>query len=172
MRLTRLAVCLFLASFLVLAACQLHTFTAWAYNNTPPYTSFIDIAGITEDEIARITELQSRRTQFIYGMTSTTEAFYDESGKISGFSALFCVLLPGADIEGAMKVAEQIRHAVQSLIIQCEDGSASKVTISVGVHSLIPKVVDTIPELISKADHALYAAKDAGRNCIRQYVEK
>jgi diguanylate cyclase (GGDEF)-like protein len=79
----------------------------------------------------------------------------------------FCVLLPGAEIEGATLVAEQIREAIQSLVIQSDDGAACKITISVGVHSLIPGITDTIPDLIAKADSALYAAKEAGRNCVR-----
>jgi len=83
----------------------------------------------------------------------------------------FCVLLPGADIEGAVLVAEQIRAAVQSMVIQCEDGSGSKVTVSIGAHSLAPEgLADTIPDLIDKADSALYAAKEAGRNCVRKYT--
>ena len=81
------------------------------------------------------------------------------------------MLLPGADIEGAMLVAEQIRKAIESLVFQCEDGSVGKVTISVGVHSLIPAVTDTIPDLIANADKALYAAKEAGRNCVRKYSD-
>jgi len=81
----------------------------------------------------------------------------------------FCVLLPGADLIGAMKVADQVREAVSSLTIPSENGTSSKVTISVGVHSLIPRVTDTIPDLIDKADHALYVAKEAGRNCVREY---
>ena len=83
----------------------------------------------------------------------------------------FCVLLPGADIEGAILVAEQIRKAIESTVFHCEDGTVGKVTISVGVHSLIPSVTDTIPELIAKADNALYMAKEAGRNTIRKYTE-
>jgi len=82
----------------------------------------------------------------------------------------FCVLLPGADLEGAMLVAEQVRKAIESLVFQCEDGSVGKVTISVGVHSLIPAVTDTIPDLIAKADSALYVAKEAGRNCVRKHT--
>jgi len=82
----------------------------------------------------------------------------------------FCVLLPGADIVGAMLVAEQIRAAVESLVIHCEDGTGSKVTVSIGAHSLIPEgLTDTIPDLIDRADNALYIAKEAGRNCVRKY---
>jgi len=59
-------------------------------NNTPIITSFYDIPGITEEEITGIIELQSRRTFFVYGMTPSTEAFYDVDSNIRGFSALFC----------------------------------------------------------------------------------
>jgi len=83
----------------------------------------------------------------------------------------FCVLLPGSDIEGAVLVAEQIRAAIQSMVIHCEDGSGSKITVSIGAHSLVPAgLADTIPDLIDKADSALYAAKEAGRNCVRKYT--
>jgi len=81
----------------------------------------------------------------------------------------FCILLPGAETEGAVKVAEQVREAVQSQVMLCEVGTSSRVTISVGVHSIIPSMTDTIPDLVDKADHALYTAKEAGRNCVRVY---
>jgi len=84
----------------------------------------------------------------------------------------FCVLLPGADITGAMMVAEQIRAAVESMVIHCEDGTGSKVTVSIGAHSLTPAgLADTIPDLFDKADSALYTAKEAGRNSVRKYNE-
>jgi len=59
-------------------------------NDTPLITSFYDIPGITDEEIAGITALQSRRTHFVYGMTPGTEAFYDINNDIRGFSDLFC----------------------------------------------------------------------------------
>jgi len=58
--------------------------------STPIVTSFYDIPGITEEEIAAITMLQSKRSHFVYGMTPSTEAFYDVNNDIRGFSALFC----------------------------------------------------------------------------------
>ncbi|MCL2293808.1 MAG: ATP-binding protein [Spirochaetes bacterium] len=54
------------------------------------WTSFMDIPGVTEEEIKTIEALRAQRTYFIYGMISSTESFYNVYGGISGFSALVC----------------------------------------------------------------------------------
>ena len=96
MRKIRKAICLILALLLIIiVSCSPglsggHGSTSGNNDNTPPITSFYDIPGITEDEIAGITALQSRRTHFVYGMTPSTETFYDINNEIRGFSALFC----------------------------------------------------------------------------------
>ncbi|MDR0305083.1 MAG: diguanylate cyclase [Chitinispirillales bacterium] len=76
----------------------------------------------------------------------------------------FSVLLPNTDIDGVTDIAEQIRKAIEKESIPCKDGSITNVTISIGVHSLEPSQNDTIQSLIAKADEALYAAKNTGRN--------
>ena len=46
--------------------------------------------------------------------------------------------------------------------------SGTPLTISVGVSSVTRFLGEkTLPELIAEADTALYRAKDAGRNCVR-----
>ena len=58
------------------------------------YTSFLDIPGITGDEIAAIKTLQERKNaegaSFVYGMSPSIEAFYGKTGEVEGFAALFC----------------------------------------------------------------------------------
>jgi signal transduction histidine kinase/CheY-like chemotaxis protein/ABC-type amino acid transport substrate-binding protein/HPt (histidine-containing phosphotransfer) domain-containing protein len=58
----------------------------------PPFASFQDIPGVTEDEIKGIEALQRECTSFSYGMIPTSEAFADRAtkGEIRGYSALFC----------------------------------------------------------------------------------
>ncbi|MDR1700084.1 MAG: transporter substrate-binding domain-containing protein [Lachnoclostridium sp.] len=58
--------------------------------NAVLYTSFLDIPGITEEEINQIKDLQNKNESFIYGMSKTTETFYNENGAISGYSSLLC----------------------------------------------------------------------------------
>ncbi|MDR1915229.1 MAG: response regulator [Synergistaceae bacterium] len=52
--------------------------------------SYRDIPGVTPEEISAIEKLKARRDSFIYGMSLSTETFYNQDGKIDGFSALFC----------------------------------------------------------------------------------
>lgn len=78
----------------------------------------------------------------------------------------FAILLTDTDAEGATKVAETLRGAVEELTIAFESAML-RVTVSCGVASLSP-VASQAPEiLVRRADRALYAAKAAGRNCVR-----
>jgi diguanylate cyclase (GGDEF)-like protein len=76
----------------------------------------------------------------------------------------FAILLPNTAMDSALDIAEKIREDVESLLIPCIDGSANRVTISVGVNSLIPVQGSSVDAFISNADKALYEAKDQGRN--------
>ncbi len=79
----------------------------------------------------------------------------------------FLVVLPGSSHATAMSVAERMRREVSASPVMV--GSATfNLTISGGIAStdLFPSA--TTEELISRADIALYAAKDAGRNRVVQ----
>jgi len=89
MLLIRRAICFILAFLIFIVSCE-RGFFAGYNNHVQQITSFYDIPGITEEEITDIIALQSRRTHFIYGMTPSTEAFYDENDDIHGFSVLLC----------------------------------------------------------------------------------
>lgn len=70
----------------------------------------------------------------------------------------FCVALPHLTIDKAAHVAEKIRQTIQR-----EKSSGVKITISSGVSTLDQQTHD-VDELVNKADNALYAAKNSGRN--------
>jgi diguanylate cyclase (GGDEF)-like protein len=77
----------------------------------------------------------------------------------------FGVMLVDTDHDGAGVVAERMRSATFDLAIP-HSGSAEwgRVTISVGVASLVPEESRAAEELVATADRALYRAKHAGRN--------
>lgn len=83
----------------------------------------------------------------------------------------FCIVLPGTPAAQAKIIAERIRFAVET---QCGANvrtiTGLKVTSSFGIAAWEPGAA-SIEELIDRADQALYAAKDAGRNRVLSYEE-
>ncbi len=77
----------------------------------------------------------------------------------------FAVLLPTTTSDEAMLIAERIRQAVElSPITTSQDIAPIKLTISLGVATLIPDQNARCQNLIKFADEALYSAKASGRN--------
>lgn len=81
----------------------------------------------------------------------------------------FAVLLPNTDSLGSLVVAEAIRVAVATLAIENKASTIHRyVTVSIGTATLIPTEKLTPEALVAAADEALYRAKQAGRNIVRQ----
>ncbi|AFV00142.1 hypothetical protein M5M_15035 [Simiduia agarivorans SA1 = DSM 21679] len=74
----------------------------------------------------------------------------------------FLAILPGADVGQATEVAERLRKRVEQADMRAVADDLT-VTISIGVAQYQPADQD-FPRLIQRADNALYAAKNAGRN--------
>jgi diguanylate cyclase (GGDEF)-like protein len=82
----------------------------------------------------------------------------------------FLVLLPGVDLDTALRIAERIRWSVEEHAIPHHTAPEGIVTVSIGVAAARPRDFSSYHELIATADGALYGAKAAGRNCIRSAV--
>ena len=74
----------------------------------------------------------------------------------------FAALLPSTDLDGAIRLAERFRIAVEGQRVRAGDAEISY-TVSVGVASMAAGV-GGVDQLMKAADQALYAAKKAGRN--------
>jgi len=75
----------------------------------------------------------------------------------------FCVLLPETDHEGARAIAERIRTRVAEMVMHLGE-HAVRTTISIGIASYPEDSPGNLQGLLDRADRALYAAKQAGRN--------
>ncbi len=97
-------------------------------------------------EVGKAIELAARGTDFV-ARTGGEE---------------FGMLFPDTSIEMACVVAERIRQAVAATSVTTPDGECIRVTISMGLAALAPGGAPD--EALSRADVALYKAKENGRN--------
>jgi two-component system, cell cycle response regulator len=76
------------------------------------------------------------------------------------------MLLPHTDVHGAEAVAQRYRRTIEELCIS-HDGVELCVTASLGIAAYPEHPASTLEDLLARADTGLYAAKAAGRNCVR-----
>jgi len=67
----------------------------------------------------------------------------------------FCIVLANTKIEGARKIAEEVRESM---------AKSGKITVSIGLVCEIPEVDSEYKNFIESADQRLYEAKNTGRN--------
>ncbi|MBK8618755.1 MAG: GGDEF domain-containing protein [Anaerolineales bacterium] len=76
----------------------------------------------------------------------------------------FVVILPMTNAQQAYPLAERIRAGVAAMRVSTEKGEAA-VTLSIGIVDMRQtEKINSIEELISRADKVMYNAKQAGRN--------
>ncbi len=81
----------------------------------------------------------------------------------------FILMLPGANVDQAFKVAENIRKAIAGKNFFHEKGDFNT-SISIGVTQVSPDDKD-IEAIVARADRALYEAKHAGKNRVAIAVD-
>jgi len=82
----------------------------------------------------------------------------------------FAVIVRGTALEAAVRLADQIRGGVEckKLVKKSTGDILGTITISIGAAEL--DATEAAPSLIQRADACLYAAKNAGRNCVKSAV--
>jgi diguanylate cyclase (GGDEF)-like protein len=92
----------------------------------------------------------------------------DLAGRYGGDE--FIVLMPQTDQDTARIVASRITEQFgQALIAAFHPGPGSGVSLSMGLATLQGSRPVTAEDLVGRADHALYSAKQAGKACLRVY---
>jgi diguanylate cyclase (GGDEF)-like protein len=78
----------------------------------------------------------------------------------------FAIVLPETTTEGAFAFAERIRERIEEGRTR-GNGAHISLTVSIGVATFPTPGVQSVDDMISLADEALYRAKGAGRNTVR-----
>ncbi|PYE22320.1 PAS domain S-box-containing protein/diguanylate cyclase (GGDEF)-like protein [Rhizobium sp. PP-CC-3A-592] len=77
----------------------------------------------------------------------------------------FCLVLPGVALEEAMRIADDLRHAIRTLAVTHVASEAGIVTASIGVVCMqYPPDTLVSSDIVKMADEALYRAKSLGRD--------
>lgn len=94
---------------------------------------------------------------------------YDQVGRYGGEE--FILVLPGCDGEGTAAFAERLRLCVGGSPLDIPEGMIP-VTISLGVATAGYREGHNVESLVRAADHALYRAKQNGRNRVELAVKE
>ena len=93
----------------------------------------------------------------------------DVLGRIGGEE--FVVLLPNCTAVGAQRAAVTILEAIRTLSIPHAKSEHARVTVSIGVYTVIPARNAQAAALLASADLALYSAKQSGRDRVAVHQE-
>lgn len=100
----------------------------------------------------------------IIELAETLQTYTRKSDIICRFGGEeFLILLPETTMDGALSLAEVLRLEVEKLVMVFAQNIELRFTISIGV-STVEKGEQTLDGVITRADSALYAAKENGRN--------
>lgn len=78
----------------------------------------------------------------------------------------FLIAMPDSDRTAALATAERLCSIMASRPVILPDGTSIGITLSIGVATLMKMGEEHPMDLIERADNALYAAKNAGRNTV------
>lgn len=83
----------------------------------------------------------------------------------------FVAVLPQVEVERVTAIAESLRSVIEQSFAGTDGSGAVRLTVSIGVACIAASSKSVAPAtLLRVADQALYAAKRAGRNCVRVYA--
>lgn len=76
----------------------------------------------------------------------------------------FALILPHITLENSRFLLDRLRKSVEGMEVELDNGARVTLTVSVGIAHLQDGLI--AGELVRRADAAMYASKQAGRNCV------
>ena len=110
--------------------------------------------------------------QILYGVAQICMQHLRTDGILGRFGGEeFVILLPETKLEDARNIAERLRNLIADTPIETDIGPVHT-TISIGVALLGKNNSLTLDQLLSRADRAIYLAKQANRNRVIIWEER
>ncbi len=134
--------------------------TEWNRRRTPLSLTFIDV-----DHFKKFNDTYGHRAgdAVLCGVAQRLKETIRETDLVARYGGEeFAIIMPDTELEVAKEVSERARNAVEESRFSFENMTL-RLTVSVGVAQII--VREEGQSLIERADEALYASKQAGRNC-------
>lgn len=125
----------------------------------------VSIMMIDVDHFKRFNDTHGHQAgdQVLRGVARTLRRSVEQPAIVARYGGEeFAIVFPGMTATNAQSLAEQARAAIAKASFEFE-GKTLKVTVSTGLAELRPG--EDAKGLVSRADEALYASKQAGRNC-------
>lgn len=105
-------------------------------------------------------------------VSAPLRAGQDHAGRLGGEE--FLLILEDTSAAAAWTLLERLRQAVEAGFAASEgdatpSGSADPIRVTISIGGCVMEKAEVVPpaaEVLALADRALYAAKDAGRNCV------
>jgi len=141
-------------------------FGATAFRNARRRGQSIVVGMIDVDYFKRVNDTYGHRLgdQVLAAMAHELNDFFAGEHIIARFGGEeFCALVFGKDRDEATAFFETLRRRVSELKVPVNDTDILSVTVSIG---LSDNNVDSLDQLVSRADENLYVAKRLGRDCI------
>jgi diguanylate cyclase (GGDEF)-like protein len=118
------------------------------------------------EEYARRRDDEHRNETLVKVAEGIDEVFRRAGDLVARYGeAKFAVILPGTETEAAARFGERARKRVWDLCVPHEASKAAeRMTISVGVATMLPSKLRRAEDLVSASEHALAKAHETGHN--------
>ena len=136
-------------------------------NDTPTSTIILDI-----DNFKNVNDTYGHEVgdEVIISLAKTLQKESRKSDVVSRWGGEeFVILLANTNSDGALVISEKIRKAIEESVHILADNQKLNYTVSIGVSEVNNKEDESIASSISRADKALYRAKENGRNRVCTY---
>ncbi|MFW6060953.1 MAG: diguanylate cyclase, partial [Phycisphaeraceae bacterium] len=155
--------------------CKFNTFVADSFEQAVQQDAELSILFMDVDHFKQFNDRHGHPTgdRVLIEVAALLKRCTPEPGLVCRYGGEeFSVVLPGTSRRDAAVLAERIRGELEQQTVESDEGEMLSVTASIGVATYEDVFFERVEQLIKAADQGMYAAKKAGRNCVRIFTPR